>query len=122
MSEKEKTNPVDHFAQSVAANQLIDGFGESKEQMFTPNWRHRLGHRLCPAGPYIDEVEHPWVQDCLHLNITVRLRFIDRIRIFFSGHMIVRTKTSIDQQIMQHETRSALTISPPKFLDPYREG
>lgn len=80
-------------------------------------WRDKLRHKLFPA----DHLEVPVApithKDVLVVRVTCELSMLDRIRLLFSGKLMVETKTVTENIIGHHVTSSLAYPLPIKALE-----
>lgn len=86
-------------------------------QRWKTDWRDKLRWRLFPAQHCDVPVAPPSYKDCLSCRITVTLSFSARIRLLFSGRLMVDSKTVTENTIGASVTSSVAYPMPIKLLE-----
>lgn len=82
---------------------------------YQPTWIDRLRWKLFPVE--VCDIPDIPAKDCLIVRTEVRLSFIGRIQAFFSGRVMVETKTVTENVIGNATTASCSYVKAPKFID-----
>ena len=80
-------------------------------------WKDRLRWKLFPANHVDLPIAPVKYKDCFNCRVTAELSFLDRVRILFSGRLVVETKTVTENEIGGHLTSSTIFPLAPKFLE-----
>ncbi len=87
----------------------------------TASWRTRMWQRLGFFGRFEESV-FDWRQDVpdggdlIHVETTISISFVDRMRILISGRCELRSYTKTVVPIGKCETRSEFRVMPPAWL------
>ena len=83
----------------------------------------RIGRFLFPSKhiPF-DAIEfpkdvNPNDGDVVHVDLTVKLSFVDRIRILFSGRLFTEVRIVTREHVNTHQTLAESYVKPPEFAE-----
>ena len=86
-----------------------------------PSWRTRMWQRLGFFGRFDQECSDwredvPEGGDLIHVETTISISFVDRLRILLSGRCELRSYTKTTVPVAKCETRSTFRVMPPEWL------